>query len=407
MKKSFILKNNKLLIAICSMLLILVAVVASIFLFTEISKSSNNGEDNISSVNSYPGIISYFSNDEELNLTNENKTNKLFYVKDNNIFTYDLSLEQEEGLTNYPKNKDYSPAYDEGGNQLPNISISNIKPIDEQTLGYSLCAVVSGDYGCSINTLDLISKNIIQKVRLNKNSNIIDVGFSNANSFAYTYIYTNQETNTSSWRFTLNHIGIEKELFTMQINAYGRGGHSEDSQLISYSRDMNFLLQIDTASPVAAFDDNIYLYDLKHNTKRSIPKATQPSWLNDTQIIYKGFDAKLNIALGLYIYDTVSKESNKVIDIPDTAGFPNVLSNNRIVYKDKGDIWLHDFNTNESKKLLISATVFSVINDVKFSYVDVIPCNGKENCGGLMGNFEYGKEKVFDIQKMESKDLNI
>lgn len=402
MKIHSILKRKKFLTAICCILLLIIIGAIIIFLLPKNYKSKGNTKDNLSNVSSYPVIISYRSGDNNLNLANENKSDKFFYIKDNNIWAENLSTGTSEQLTNYPKNKNYSPSYDENGAQIPSRSIRNIHFINDETVGFDICEVVSGDFGCSINVLNLKSKSITQKAKLDKNSSIIDLGFSDQNKFAFIYVRSGNE-----WVFALNENGQGKELFKLNFEGYGRGGFYYDSQKIDFSEDGNFVLQIATSSPISMFDFNTYLYDLKNDKKIIIPNSTQPSWLNDTQIIYTGFDSKLNIGLGLYIYDTVLEESHKITDVSDNAGFPNVLKDNRIIYKDKGDIWLYDFNTKESRKLLASATVFSVINDVKFSYVEVIPCNGKEYCGGLMGDYEYGKEKVFDIQKMESMDLNI
>lgn len=409
MKKVFlglnqISKRKKILAIIVFTGVVLIAVIASTLSFVENAEDVSNTEDDISNATSYPGIISYLSGDKDLNLANENKNNKFFYVKDNNIWARDLATGLSKQLTNYPKNN--TPSYDENSAPTPYISINNIFNINDINISFSSCAVFTGDFGCGIYMLDLKTLAIKEMLKLNKDSLLLDVGFFSIDKFAYLYSEDSDLVEHDNWIFAIYHNG-EIKLLDYPYTAFGRGFHPEDTKKISFSKDGNFVLQIATDSPIAMFDFNTYLYDLKNDKKIIIPNSTQPSWLNDTQIIYKGFDAKLNIGTGLYIYDTVSDESSKITDISATGGFPNVLKDNRIIYKDKGDIWLYDFNIKESRKLLISATVFSVINDVKFSYVDVIPCNGKENCGGLMGNYEYGKEKVFDIQKMESMDLNI
>ena len=74
----------------------------------------------------------------------------VFYINDNNPYSYKTVSGESTSLTSYQINAVSSPSYDEEGNEQPSIEISNVHIIDGETLGYTLCAIVTGDYRCGL-----------------------------------------------------------------------------------------------------------------------------------------------------------------------------------------------------------------------------------------------------------------
>ena len=93
---------------------------------------------------------------EEVVTSNSKKPktlDKLFYVKDSNIFSYDITTKEIKKLTTNPENS-------------ANIGISNV--IDEKQIGFTRCLTVEGDYGCALFTLNTDTLKVEERKKLGK-----------------------------------------------------------------------------------------------------------------------------------------------------------------------------------------------------------------------------------------------
>ncbi|OGC50800.1 hypothetical protein A2716_02065 [candidate division WWE3 bacterium RIFCSPHIGHO2_01_FULL_40_23] len=322
-------------------------------------------------------------------------TGKIFYPKDNNIFSYDTKSKEITKWTSYPKNKSSSPAYDEKGKQIPDIEIRHIKVVDGATLGFVKCGIVKGDFGCGLYTLNLETKEISERKKLSNDLFVLTAGFSLPNKFSYlvSAIITGEK-----WQLFFFNDGLLKTLEDVSTGSYGRGGFIEDSEKIRFSKDGKYLLQISTSSPRNPSDFNVYVYNLSDFSKQVISGATQPEWLDDKTIVYRKYEKKGD---GLYLYNITTKTQRKIEGIDEASYSPSVLTgSNKIlytVYPDK-QIWLYDFTTKKNSKVLDKAIFGSWVTPTKIIYEEIELCNGKVDCGGMMGEYETKSISVFDLE---------
>jgi hypothetical protein len=400
-----------------------VLVLASIFTFflfvyNEYTDDNSNTNETVQEslsdllLASYP--ISYVKADNNYDTFNETTDNKLFYEKDNNIYSLDVVLKKEIQWTNYPKNPGYSPAYDDNGNQIPSISFRKINIIDKNSIGFGMCATISGDYGCGLYTLQLSNKSIIEKIHLSSNTYIVDIGFYSPEKFAYLTVRSDQSSKQSYWEFIFSDEESIRTLLSFPINAYGRGSFVEDSQEIRFSENGRYVLQIATSSPLKAFDSNVYIYNLTDFSTEVIENATQPRWLNNNTIVYRHYK---NIASymdnteggRLYIYNINTHSSQKIDAIAKGAYHPVVLDENKILYSVVEDrtLWIYDFQKKEIKEVLESAYRGAWISENLIAYISIINCEGRENCGGPGGDYENNDIEILNLNSLTSSKTGL
>ena len=270
---------------------------------------------------------------------------KIIFSKENNIFAYSLDNGQIYELTNFPINESYSPAYDESGVQKPNISIDEIRVLDESTLSFAKCGIVKGDFGCGIYLLSTDSKDIVEKEKLNADMNFLAFDSYNNDTFAYLV------TASDRWQLYLQSKGSLKMLEDLSTDGYGRGGFIEDSEKIRFSADGDYFLQISTSSPRNIEDFNIYVYEVETGSlKEVISEATQPTWLDNNRIIYRKYK-KESGGDGLHIYDLNNNKDEKIEEVSDDASHPEALLNeNRVLYEvyNKKQVFLYNLIEEES-----------------------------------------------------------
>lgn len=325
-------------------------------------------------------------------------TNKVFYSKDNNIFSYDTKTRETVKWTNYAKNKTYSPSYDETGKQIPNIEIRDIRVIDENTLGFGKCGIITGDFGCGLYTLDLKTKEVNEKKKLDSKMLILALDFASLNKFAYLV------TADQKWQVFLSDNGTLKTLEDVTIETYGRGGYIEDSEKIRFSKDGKYVLQISTSSPRSPADFNIYVYDLTSGSKQVISGATQPEWLDNKTIVYRKYEKNGD---GLYLYNVNTKTQEKINGVDNASYNPIVLTDaNKVIYTvyPNKQIWLYDLNTKKNSKISDSSLNGFWVTPTKIVYEEIEPCNGREGCGGMV-DYEVKSVSIFDLESNAKIDL--
>lgn len=305
--------------------------------------------------------------------------NKIFYIKDNNVFSYDIVTKETVQWTSYDRN-------------AHNIAVVGV--IDGKSLAFSKCSTVVGDYACGLFTINLDSKAIVERKKLGKQDMLLASGFGTETKFAYLFM-----KGENKWVLSLYDGGSEKVLEEVTVGeAYGRGGFIEDSEEIAFSPDQKYLFHISTGSPRGVIDFSIYVYNLGLGTKDIIKNATQPKWLDKDYIVYRKYDKDAKKGDGLYVYDVKTKTSEKISGLVDSSYVPNVLSGTKkIVYnvQPERQIWLVDNATGKNTKLLDSAMEPIWVNKGNIAFRSVKKCT--DDCEGMY-DYNILGVGVFDLE---------
>lgn len=300
--------------------------------------------------------------------------NKVFYIKDTNIYSYDVVSKETEQHTSYPANPTSTPATDESGNPIPSISLTSISVIDDNTLGFGKCEIVTGDFGCGLFTLNLETEVVSTVKELGNDDHLSVVDFFSSTKFAYEVRQDDQwfvaYVNGAS-TVNLEDISIENE--------YGRGGFVGDSNKIRFSPDGTKLLHISTSSPRNSMDFNTYVYTLADSSKVKISKSTHPKWLNDSSVVY----VKYGTPSGMYVYDLTTSTSSKIEAISDGVYGPEVLTPTLFAYTDytNKSVKKYDVTLGAVSNVADSAVFGFWVNDQYVVYEAVGTCPaGDEAC---------------------------
>ncbi len=319
--------------------------------------------------------------------------NKIFYIKDNNIFSYDSKMKTTTNETDFPKNKNTSPVYDSDGKELPSINIINIKVIDNKTIGFGKCATITGDFGCGLYILDLETKQITEKTKLDKDEYLISSDWASPNKFAYIVSIGHK------WQFLLSENKSVRILEDLKNDAGGRGGSEADSQKISFSPDKTHIFEISTSSPRNIFDFNVYIYDLVGSEKQVISQATHPEWLSNSQIVYKQY-TKSDNDKSFYIYNLQTKEKKKIEGVSQGAFLPEVSpEKTKLIYENfpQKEIWVYDLDKKTNSKILDKARAGFWLSKNKIFFIETEPCSGDEDCG--MVDYKDQSAVIYDLDQ--------
>lgn len=343
------------------------------------------------------------SEDLEGSFSNE----KIFYIRKNNIYSYDFLTKVEEQITNYLI-LDSSPQYDNNGDQIPSITLNNLQKVNENSLGFSKCEIVLYNYGCGIYILNLEENTLIEKLKFRSTDIIQKLSFYTINKFAYYYI---EESDIAQNKFilTLNDNREETIIENFTFEGFGRGGFEEDSEELSFSSDGQYLLNIWTSSPRSLNDFNTYIYNLSTLKRDVIEHSTQSKWLNNNEIIYRVYGKPTQEENGyLNIYNVDSKLSSRIDTIPQTANNPQIIDENNILYSDYNmrSLWSYNLKTKENVKIGENALAVRLLLGNRIVYSEYIECGTEENCGGILGPFEYGEKKILNLNSMKVDNLD-
>ena len=304
--------------------------------------------------------------------------NKLFYVKDGNIFSYDITTKENKKLTSYSENS-------------ANIGISNV--IDEKLIGFTRCLTIEGDYGCALLTLNTDTMKVEERKKLGKSEHSSGATFATATKFAYTFFDGNK------WSLVYENNGVVKKLEDITMTGeFGRGGFVEDSSKVAFSPDKKYLLQISTASPRAIMDPTVHVYDLSNDKKDVIENATQPQWMDSELIVYRSYDEENQKGDGLYIYNVKTKKSEKINGVVDASYLPNVLyGTKKIVYNvyPEKEIWLYNGENGKNEKLTDLGLDPLWVNESTVVFTSIENCTN--DCEGMMDYNVLGVA-IFDLK---------
>ncbi|HLD03349.1 MAG TPA: hypothetical protein VJC17_01100 [Candidatus Dojkabacteria bacterium] len=295
-------------------------------------------------------------------------TNRVFYEREKNIYSYNVQTKE------YLKWTDYQDKGDVVNNVIYDITI-----IDNQTVGYGRCVIVTGDYGCGLYALDLKTKKITEKKKLGKDISLMSLDFATPDKFAYLVSVNPSDPDLQKWQLILSDNDTLKTLEDIKYEVFGRGGFIEDSQKMRFSQDGKHLLQISTSSPRDSLDFNVYVYDLNKGTRAVISGATHPDWLDNTTIIYRKYENSKGD--GLYLYDVVAKTQEKINDVVNSAVTPIVLKNKKkVLYTVFTDlqIWVYDMDTKKNTKLLDDALGGVWASESQIVYNETAECTDQD-----------------------------
>lgn len=330
-------------------------------------------------------------------LATDSLKNTVFYSDSNNIFAYDIESKKISQLTSFPKNESHSPAYDESGKQKPNISILDIRVIDENNLGFGKCEIIRSDYACSLNVLNLKTNTVSEKKRLGSDMLLLTSDWHDPDTFSYLV------TEGMKWQLFLSTNNDLQTLEDITTEVYGRGGYIEDSQKIRFSPDGKHLLHISTSSPRNISDFNIHIYGVNTDQKHLIQQATQPEWLNDNEIVYRKYD---KVGDGLYIYSLNNQAKKKIQGVDKDSYNPEVLRGENktvIAYENPQNkqVWTHDVTTNNNTLIADMALSPIWLNPNKLIFYSVELCDDSVNCPAMQ---DY-KVKNISVYDMSAKTI--
>ena len=394
MKK--LLNSKKVVFFIVISLVVLLAVVVVLLLV--LNEDQKTLEVRQSSAESNPA-----SEDLEGSFNDE----KIFYIRKNNIYSYDFLTKVEEQITNYLI-LDSSPQYDNNGDQIPNITLNNLQKINENSLGFSKCEIIVSDYGCGIYILNLEDNTFVEKYKFNSSILIQKSSFYTLNKFAYYYI---EDSDSGQNKFVLafNNNGDETIVENFTFEGFGRGGFEEDSEELRFSPDGQYLLNIWTSSPRSLNDFNTYIYNLSTLKRDVIEHSTQSKWLNNNEIIYRIYGKPTQEENGyINIYNINSKLSSRIDELPQTANNPQIIDEDNILYSDyiQRSLWKYNLKTKENEKIVENALAARLLLGNRIIYNEYIECGTEENCGGILGPFGYGVKKILNLNSMKVDNLD-
>lgn len=290
---------------------------------------------------------------------------KIFVVKTENlndtIYSYDINTKEIKTW------KSAFPGVADPAN--PKGSITGIKVIDGDQLGFGRCDTKTGDFNCGVYVLDLKTNSLTMKRDLGVEDFLGPIDFYDEDNFAYML------ENDDAWKFVYDTKGNQTILESTIATPYGRGGFREDSEKVRFSPDGKSVFYIATSSPKAVVDFHIYLFDLAQGKLTdTVEDATQPEWLSNTEIIYRN---PKEGSLGLYVYDLIKKSSAKVTSASTNAYNPRVAKSTKLavyeMYPDK-KVQLFDATKNTGSLLLSQALSPIWVTKEIIAYEEVDPC---------------------------------
>ncbi|MCA9379240.1 hypothetical protein KC640_02320 [Candidatus Dojkabacteria bacterium] len=382
-------KNKKLLIglaigAACIVVAIIVLVLALLISSQQSNNNSGSGSSTPDTQTSTEQSTTVGTTESSTSTTTAAASvDTIYYVKSNNIFAFNYVANNETQLTNFVStDTDY-------------VNIGNIQQINSQTLGFSKCVTVTGDFGCGIFTLNLNNNSVTEVKHLTSDKMILDLRFDTASRFAYL------AENTAVRSLILNS-GSDQGLEDIAVQPYGRGGFEADAQYMQFSPDHNKLLQISTSSARSSMDFNTYVYNL--NTIGQPPvilaNSTHPAWLNNNHVLYVGYQQSAG-SQGFKVFNITSSSSTPFsstitgTDVYSPAVGPSAQE---LVYTKNTDkqIWLYDISSDATQLVVGDAIEAEWIDSSHLAVQKVHVCLPAEICNS-MTDYEYLGIGIFDM----------
>lgn len=307
------------------------------------------------------------------------QTGTVYAVRGTNIVALNLNGEAPVQLTNYPESP---PVPSDDSAAIGRIE--NLHVIDRKTLGFSRCVTVTDNFGCTIHTLNLVDNSVSTILALEPAQNLLSLDI--ASPYRYGYLI---QTDTN-WQLVVHDREKVRILEDLSSTQFGRGGFVEDSDVLSFSPDATYLMQISTSSPRDPADFNIYVYNVSGKTKTVISEATQPVWFNNHTIAYRKYQNGIG-GDGLWMYDVTSQKNEKVQGVEKDAYRPQVLPGKPVILYERypaKQTMAFTLQTN-SNELIAASTVFPVwIDDTTIAATVIQSCAPTDDSCGISDYLE-------------------
>ncbi|HLD11581.1 MAG TPA: hypothetical protein VJB91_01610 [Patescibacteria group bacterium] len=291
----------------------------------------------------------------------------IFYVEDNALLSYDLTTKQKKTWIPKPT----------GTTNL--VSYKGLRLIDDTTLGFGRCSTKTGDFGCALYVLDLTNGEETKVKGLDTKTLLDSLDFFTSKTYAYLAV-----TDTA-WQLFISDDGTVSTLEDLPQSLGGRGGFLEDSNMMRFSPDGKSLMHISTSSPRDSTDFTVHFYDLSTGKKKVLDNATQPSWLDNTHIVYRNYSG--SESGGLYLYDLNTQETTKVSGSTKSSYHPEVLkgTNKVLSYEyDPKEVRIYDLEKNTQTAIATQTISGFWVTPNVVAYTKTKPCT--DEC---MGPIDY------------------
>ena len=287
------------------------------------------------------------------------EVSELFYLQDmTDIYSYDPAAKEVAQWN------DGSSQVDVEGE--PHTEIKSLERIDANTVGFSRCDVVAGNYNCALYTLDLDSNTVSRRKSFGADDLLTTVGWGGINKVGYI-----TETD-NRWRMTVQDKTTKTVLKTIESAMAGRGGSRNDISAIKFSPSTNKVLYIDTAPPDKAVDFTVYVYNLETNQELQVADATHPAWLNENEIVYRDVEDQV-----LKVFNLNTQAVRTLAGSKPDAYFPHVLINSgKILYETYPEkaVYAYDAEEGTNEKITDLAQGPVWLSSQLIAYEELEPC---------------------------------
>ncbi len=188
-----------------------------------------------------------------------------------------------------------------------------VQSYDASHIGYYRCDTVTGDFGCSVYSLDWKTGAETKLWTGAPSDYLQQLAFYDSDTWAV--LIDNSVGMTINWKLVLHDGATVTTLFNeTSSEAYGRGGYVEDSNVLAFSPDGTYILHIATSSPRSGNDFRVYVYSMTGTEITQIPDGTQPVWISNTQILYRD-----KLADKAAVWTVTTGEKAVIASIPASA----------------------------------------------------------------------------------------
>lgn len=328
------------------------------------------------------GEVQGVSTEDPAPIAPVNVRDRLFYIRDNNVYAASKTGEEITAMTSY-------------ATERPG-AIADLNLIDENHLGFYMCSPGSG---CDLIRLDIASKETSIVQHFEDNIQLIAVAWETFDAYAYSYHDIAEE------RVTVKYRGItgEKTLAEFGYVQNDRDRFIEDDLQMSFSPSGEFLYYIYTQGQ-DGFDFTIYVYDTSGVEVDRIPDATMPDWYDDRTIVYRGYS---NQSPGfLYIRDLTQNRSTKIQNSSRASYHPQA-NNSRITYWTSaglGMTYVYDAQSLEVEVIGVNAAYPLWLSENEVLFASNRKCFSDEcTVGTIDFETQFVKERYY-IQNLDTDE---
>ncbi|MEA3357189.1 MAG: hypothetical protein U9Q67_02045 [Patescibacteria group bacterium] len=280
-------------------------------------------------------------------------------------------------------------------------NIEGLSFINEDYLGYFVCNVVVGDFACEFYVTEVNGGGTVSLYRAPADQMVYNVAFLSENEL----VYITEEGSMGDWVIFKVEDSVVSEYYRFDVAgiAYGRGGFLGDSAKMAFSSDGKYFYDIETGSPRGSdpsMDFNIYVFEYLTGALQIVPKATHPTWISSTEIMYSDTESNQ-----LAMYDVESSITDPWPGISDVWSPSISPDGNLFMYwKDDGagEIVVRKSDDLEIVNEIEAGTYPKWVGSNKLIYTMREYC-GSPGCGGPGGgDYMDSTAYMYDLNVEES-----